>query len=128
VPKVFEPEDALAEAGLARTSVRGMRVSLSSLLSEAQARGLVAQNVVRARGERKKGGNGRAKLKIGVDIPSLDEIKRLIPHLTGPRPPVAHDRDLHRPARVRAARASLVRRRPQEGRDPCPAACRRLER
>jgi integrase len=65
--------------------VRGILVSLSSLLTEAQARGLVAQNVVRMRGRQRRKGNGRAKLKIGVDIPSLDEIKQLIPHLAGPR-------------------------------------------
>jgi integrase len=77
----------LEEVGLAKATVRGILVSLISILTEAQRRGKVAQNVVRARGRHKKG-NGRAKLKIGVDIPSLDEIKQLIPHLTGPRRPL----------------------------------------
>jgi integrase len=60
-------------------------VSLSGILAEAQRRGLVAQNVVSARGKQRKSGAGRAKLKIGTDIPSLDEIKQLIPHLPEPR-------------------------------------------
>jgi hypothetical protein len=61
VPKVYEFEDALAAAGAAKASVRGILLSLSSILTEAQLRGLVvAQNVVRARGKRKKQGNGRA--------------------------------------------------------------------
>jgi integrase len=82
---VYELEGELADTGLAKATVRDILISLSSILTEAQARGLVAQNVVRARGKQQKKGNGRAKLEVGVDISSLDEIRRLIPHLTGPR-------------------------------------------
>jgi integrase len=68
--------------------VRKVRASLSSILAEAQERGLVAQNVVRALRIRRHGKDARVdaragKLKIGVDIPSPDEIRTLIAHLDG---------------------------------------------
>jgi integrase len=65
--------------------VRKVRVSLSSLLSDAQERGLVSRNVVRdlrrtrARGvERKAERRQKGKLKIGVDIPTREEIKAIV--------------------------------------------------
>jgi integrase len=68
--------------------VRKVRSSLSSILAEAQERGLVAQNVVRALRVRRQSRDARldaraGKLKIGVDIPSPDEIRALIAHLEG---------------------------------------------
>jgi integrase len=64
--------------------VRTTRRLLGALLADAQERGLVAQNVVRslrtsrrgkdARGERRRNG----KLKIGVDIPSPDEMRAIV--------------------------------------------------
>src|SRR5262249_50239978 len=65
--------------------VRKARRSLGALLADAQERGLVGQNVVRSlytrRRSRRTEGNG--KLKIGVDIPSPDEIRAIIAHLDG---------------------------------------------
>jgi integrase len=65
--------------------VRKVRVSLSSLLSDAQERGLVSRNVVRElRKGRHRGAERRAerrekgKLKVGVDIPTREEIKALV--------------------------------------------------
>jgi integrase len=65
--------------------VRKIRVSLSSLLSDAQERGLVSRNVVRdlrrtrARGvERKAERRQKGKLKVGVDIPTREEIKAIV--------------------------------------------------
>ena len=65
--------------------VRKVRVSLSSLLSDAQERGLVSRNVVRdlrrtrARGvERKAERRQKGKLKVGVDIPTREEIKAIV--------------------------------------------------
>src|ERR1700677_1129495 len=93
-PMVREFEDTLARGGMpegaepqprTRTMVRKVRVSLSSLLSDAQERGLVSRNVVRdlrrtrARGvERKAERRQKGKLKIGVDIPTRDEIKAIV--------------------------------------------------
>jgi hypothetical protein len=56
---VREFEDALAAAGSAKAFLRGILASPSLILTEAQARGLVAQNVVRTRGRRKKSSNSR---------------------------------------------------------------------
>jgi integrase len=93
-PMVREFEDTLARGDMpegaepqprTRTMVRKVRVSLSSLLSDAQERGLVSRNVVRdlrrtrARGvERKAERRQKGKLKIGVDIPTRDEIKAIV--------------------------------------------------
>jgi len=60
--------------------------SLGSMLADAQERGLVAQNVVRnlrsgRRGKDTKRQNG--KLKVGVDIPTREEIRALVEHLSG---------------------------------------------
>ena len=70
--------------------MRKVRGSLSAILADAQERGLVGQNVVRAlRARRRRGNEARAdkrqkgKLKIGVDIPTPDEIRTLIAHLDG---------------------------------------------
>jgi integrase len=93
-PMVREFEDTLARGDMpegaepqprTRTMVRKVRVSLSSLLSDAQERGLVSRNVVRdlrrtrARGvERKAERRQKGKLKIGLDIPTRDEIKAIV--------------------------------------------------
>jgi integrase len=69
--------------------VQKIRASLSSILADAQERGLVAQNAVRALRVRRQGKEARAdkrqrgKLKIGVDIPSPDEIRAIIACLDG---------------------------------------------
>jgi integrase len=86
VPMVRSFEDELARTRSA-AMVRRVRTSLGAILADAQERGLVGQNVVRnlrahrrgkeARAERRQ----KAKLKIGVDIPSPDEIRALLAHL-----------------------------------------------
>jgi integrase len=64
--------------------VRKILVSLSGILSDAQDRGLVAQNVVRNRRAR---GNGEARakqrLEVGRDIPTPDEIRAILGQLHG---------------------------------------------
>ena len=96
-PMVREFEDKLAAGTMPNGAepeprspamVRKVRVSLSSLISDAQERGLVARNVVRdLRSTRRCGTERRAerrqrgKLKIGVDIPTREEIKAIV----GPR-------------------------------------------
>jgi integrase len=80
-PRVNSFRDELLR-DLSRALARKVLVSLKSLLREAQRRGDVAQNValsvsilIDKRAKR--------KLKVGVDIPSPDEIKRLIDAATG---------------------------------------------
>jgi integrase len=93
-PMVREFEDKLARGDMpegaepqprTRAMIRKVRVSLSSLLSDAQERGLVSRNVVRdlrrtrARGvERKAERRQKGKLKVGVDIPTREEIKAIV--------------------------------------------------
>jgi integrase len=93
-PMVREFEDKLARGDMpdgagaeprSPAMVRKVRVSLSSLLSDAQERGLVSRNVVRElRRTRHRGAERRAerrekgKLKVGVDIPTREEIKALV--------------------------------------------------
>src|SRR3984957_14194297 len=103
-PMVREFEDKLARGDMpegaqprprTRTMVRKVRVSLSSLLSDAQERGLVSRNVVRdlrrtrARGvERKAERRQKGKLKLGVDIPTREEIKAIVEAAKGRWRPV----------------------------------------
>ena len=70
--------------------VRKVRVSLSSLLSDAQERGLVSRNVVRElRRTRHRGAERRAerrekgRLKAGLDIPTREEIKAIVEAVKG---------------------------------------------
>jgi integrase len=92
-PMVREFEDRLARGDMpggadpqprSTAMVRKIRTSLSSLLSDSQERGLVSRNVVRElRHTRKRGKERQAekrqkgRLKIGVDIPTRDEIKAI---------------------------------------------------
>jgi integrase len=70
--------------------VRRIRGFLSSLMSDAQERGLVSRNVVRdLRANRRKGKERQAerrqrgKLKVGVDIPTYEEIRAIVEAATG---------------------------------------------
>jgi integrase len=83
------PEGAASEPR-SPAMVRKVRVSLSSLLSDAQERGLVSRNVVRElRRTRHRGAERRAerrekgRLKVGVDIPTREEIKAIVEAATG---------------------------------------------
>src|SRR5262245_26413799 len=92
MPMVRGFTDKLA---LARSStmVRKARISLGALLSDAQERGLVGQNVVHALPRHRRSKDARAaarqngKLKVGVDIPSLDEIRAIIAAASDERRP-----------------------------------------
>jgi integrase len=86
-----------APEGKARSTamMKKIRTSLGSLIADAQERGLVARNVVRElRSARRRGGERRAerrqkgKLRVGVDIPTRDEIKALVGALHGRWRPV----------------------------------------
>jgi integrase len=103
-PMVRQFEDKLARgdsldgqkaAPRSPAMVKKIRTSLSSLISDAQERGLISRNVVRdLRAKRKRGAERRAekrqkgKLKLGVDIPTREEIKAIVTGLTGRWRPV----------------------------------------
>jgi integrase len=87
VPMVRAFEDRL-RTDRSPAMVRKVLTSLGSILADAQERGLVAQNVVRGlrtrrirgkeiRAERRRNG----KLKVGIDIPTPDEIRAIIRQL-----------------------------------------------
>jgi integrase len=92
VPAVRSFEDCLrgGEDGRSPAMVRKVLTSLSSILTDAHERGLVAQNVVRdLRSRRRKGKERQAelrqkgKLKVGTDIPSPTEIRQIIANAKG---------------------------------------------
>jgi len=88
VPLVRKFKDDLRADKRSPAMVKRVIGSLGSLLGDALERGLVATNAVRSmKRERKRGKERQAerrqkgKLKVGVDIPAPDEIRRLISHL-----------------------------------------------
>jgi integrase len=89
VPLVRDFEDRL-RTDRSPAMVRKVLGSLSAILADAQERGLVAQNVVRSLRSRRRRGKDRhadkrqkGRLKIGVDIPTPDEVRDIISHLSG---------------------------------------------
>lgn len=74
---------------------RRIITSFSTMISDAQERGLIARNVVKDLRSRRKRGKAKqhdsrhsGKLKIGVDIPSPEEIKAFLAALHGPWRPL----------------------------------------
>jgi len=89
VPVVRALEDQL-RVDRSAVLVRKIIGSLGAILADAQERGLVTQNVVRNLRSRRRRGKERqaekrhkGKLKIGVDIPSPDEIRAIVASCTG---------------------------------------------
>jgi integrase len=86
-PTVRSFEDRLRTEGRSPTLSRYVVRSLGALLADAQERGLVVRNSVRELKGRRRGKGEKptrgATLKIGIDIPTPDEIKRLITSLNG---------------------------------------------
>jgi integrase len=83
-------EDKLRENGRSPAMVRKIIGSLGSLLADAQEQGLTARNAVRDLRRNRRRGKDRhvekrqkGKLKVGVDIPTPDEIKTIIEHVGG---------------------------------------------
>jgi integrase len=84
-PTVRKLEDKLREEGRSPAMVRKILASLGSILADAQEQGLAAHNAVRdLRRNRKRGKERHAdkrqkgKLKVGVDIPTPDEVKAIM--------------------------------------------------
>ncbi|MEW9806560.1 tyrosine-type recombinase/integrase [Mesorhizobium marinum] len=88
VPALRSFEDMLRDNGRSPAMVRRVMVSLGTLLADAQERGLVTRNVVRdLRGRRRRGERldkrHKGKLKVGVDIPTRDEIRAIVQAAAG---------------------------------------------
>lgn len=82
-------EDELHDAGRSAAMIKKVMVSLGSILANAQKRGHAVRNVVRDMRGLGNGADARAekrakgKLRVGVDIPSPDEVKAFLGHLRG---------------------------------------------
>ncbi|EKF40155.1 phage integrase family protein [Nitratireductor indicus C115] len=90
VPVVRTFEDELRESGRSPQMVRKVLVSLGSLLADAQERGLVSRNAVREKSRARQKGKDRrqekrqkGKIKVGVDIPTREEIRAIVAALDG---------------------------------------------
>lgn len=88
VPVVRAFLDRLRDEGRSDAMLRAVRVSLGSILSDAQERGLVARNAVKEMARERPGrGSTQARHKappqIGVDIPTTEEVKRILAAATG---------------------------------------------
>ncbi|MEF2557590.1 site-specific integrase [Aurantimonas sp. C2-5-R2] len=88
VPFVRAFLDKLREEGRSEAMQRNVRVSLGSVLSDAQERGLVVRNAVKEMGRDKKGrtrhsGRHRTQVQAGVDIPTPAEVKVILGGATG---------------------------------------------
>jgi integrase len=88
VPTIRNFEDQLRKAGRSPDLIRKVMVSLGSLLADALERGLVGRNIMREMKGRRKSDKRvderhKGRLKIGVDIPTRDEIKALAATVQG---------------------------------------------
>ncbi|TCR04056.1 site-specific integrase [Neorhizobium sp. JUb45] len=87
VPKVRQFLDDLQTNGRSPAVQRAVRVSLGALLSDAQERGLVVRNPVKEMGRGKARARSAARheepVVVGVDLPFPDEIRMVMPTLTG---------------------------------------------
>lgn len=82
VPVVRTFLDKLRAEGRSAAMVRAVRVSLGSLLSDAQERGLVVRNAVkdigRAKGRTKAAARHKKQAQFGIDIPLPTEVKAIL--------------------------------------------------
>lgn len=90
VPLVRDFEDKMRQTGRSTAMVRKVLVSLGSLLSDAQERGLVIRNAVREKSKGRQTGKDKrlerrqkGRLKVGIDIPTRGEVKMLLASLSG---------------------------------------------
>jgi integrase len=87
VPLVREFMDRLRADKRSPTMIKRVVGDLGSILADAQERGKVAQNVVRSLSQRKKRREAerrqKHRLKVGVDIPSPEEIRAIVAKLDG---------------------------------------------
>ncbi|AOF89996.1 site-specific integrase [Sinorhizobium sp. RAC02] len=87
-PWVRSFQDDLRENGRSAAMVKRVTVSLGSILADAQGRGLVVRNAVhelsKARsGTKKSEKRSKAKLRVGMDIPTNAEIRRILDTAAG---------------------------------------------
>jgi len=82
-PWVRSFQDRLREGGRTPAMLKRVTVSLGSILADAQARGLVVRNAVHELSRSRSSARAvekrqKQRLRIGVDIPTTDEIKAIL--------------------------------------------------
>lgn len=83
VPAVRAFQDRLRDEGRSQAMVKRVTVSLGSILSDAQERGLTVRNAVHEMSKRRKGTTAaekrqKARLRYGVDIPTMGEVRAIL--------------------------------------------------
>jgi integrase len=82
-------EDELRENGRSASMTKRVLTSLGTMLADAQERGLVVRNAAKEMRTRRRRGADRqekrqkGRLKVGVDIPTRDEVKALLAAVDG---------------------------------------------
>jgi integrase len=87
-PWVRSFQDDLRDKGRSAAMIKRVTVSLGSILADAQGRGLVVRNAVHELSKARSGTKAsekraRAKLRVGVDIPTNAEIKAILDAAAG---------------------------------------------
>ncbi|HME29208.1 MAG TPA: tyrosine-type recombinase/integrase, partial [Pseudolabrys sp.] len=82
-PRVYELDVQLREAGRSLAMRKKVLTNLKTMISFAQGRGLVAQNVARSVRIKDKRETGTGPLRAGVDFPSMAELRLLMENATG---------------------------------------------
>ncbi|MEO6014053.1 MAG: tyrosine-type recombinase/integrase [Devosia sp.] len=88
VPWVREFQDKLRESGRSPGMVKRVTVSLGSILADAQGRGLAVRNAVHERSRARSSTRAaekraKARLQVGVDIPTTDEARAILSRAEG---------------------------------------------
>jgi integrase len=88
LPTARQFMDRLRADGRSKAMIKRVVGDVGSILADAQERGTVAQNVVRSlsrrnKSRRKADHRKKPRLEIGKDIPSIDEIRRIVANLDG---------------------------------------------
>ncbi|MEO4000335.1 tyrosine-type recombinase/integrase [Mesorhizobium sp. CAU 1732] len=87
VPMVRGFMDALQDNGRSAAMLRAVRVSLGSLLSDAQERGLVVRNAVkdigRSKGKAASAARHEQPVQVGVDLPTREEVRAILSAASG---------------------------------------------
>ncbi|HSI42133.1 MAG TPA: site-specific integrase [Xanthobacteraceae bacterium] len=83
VPVVRAFQDQLREQGRSAAMIKRVTVSLGSILGDSQERGLTVRNAVHEMSKRRKGGakaekRQKARLRYGVDIPTMAEVRAIL--------------------------------------------------
>ncbi len=83
VPAVRAFQEELREKNRSAAMIKRVTVSLGSILSDAQERGLVVRNAVHEMAKRRNGGakaekRQKIRLRYGVDIPTMQEVRAIL--------------------------------------------------